>query len=362
VQSTYSACTLDATEEHVAFTLRAPKTGTLKKIGWRTHTFSTSPAPSGYSLYVAVETVADSVGVPVAATRAGATLYAAGAESAELTSLLASTIYFTPINGTSGISVTKDDLIAVTFRLTAISGGSISIGAYQYGGGTFPLALSSATTRESYTYYNNGTANIWPEPVLTLEYDGEFVPSMSAIPIGVLAGIAWNSGTNPDRRGIKFKVGGLDQTICGVYLQADIDSDADLIMYDYDEYTVISGFPITIDKDKRSSTSVGYYYIPFPSDVTLVKDQYYRLVLLPKSATNIQITSCVPASDDTIAGITAYREGANGIYTTFNGVPNSGSHSWTDDTTKRVSINPVLNGVVLPSGGGGRPEFRGCNL
>lgn len=79
--SGYSSLTLDAAEEHFAMVFPIPKTGTLKKIGWRVNA-STSPV---LTVKVSLETVAAAVGVPVATSDAAKTLYAAGAQSAAIT-------------------------------------------------------------------------------------------------------------------------------------------------------------------------------------------------------------------------------------------------------------------------------------
>ena len=133
--------TLDAAEEHGAYIFQVPKTGTLKKVGWRCYT-ATSPV---LTLKVSLETVASTYGSPVATTNAGKTLYAANAESADLTSFASSTTYWTEINGSTGVTVTKGDFIAVTFRATAVTSGSITVAYQQYGEVLWQLNYSSGT-------------------------------------------------------------------------------------------------------------------------------------------------------------------------------------------------------------------------
>lgn len=356
-----SSASLDAAEEHYAMILPIPKTGTLKKIGWRTVAFTAA----GYSVYVALETVADAVGVPVATTRAGATLYAAGAESAEITAgLAATTAFFTALNGSTGVSVTRGDMVAVTIRLTAISSGAMAIAGNQYDGLSLPLK-SLSISQNNYAYLYTGSAGLWYAGMLTLEYDGEFVPVPFWVPAvsAALSFVSWASDDNPDRRGLKFRFTDCDHRLDGANIYVDADSDVDIILYDYDEYTVMTGFPITLDKDKRRTNGVAGYYIPFTTRPTITKDQWYRLVMLPKNTTDISTYYNVPADDGAILGMTALHEGLNVAYTTFNGAPSSGSHAWTDDTTKKISMGVMVDGLELGSASsGGRPEFRGGNL
>jgi hypothetical protein len=347
--------TLDAAEEHIAFVIQAPKTGTIKKIGWMV---TASSSPVGITCYVALETVADAVGVPVATSRAGATLYAAGAESAAISNPTTG-VRFDAINGTTGISVTRGDLIAVTIRCTARTSGSFGVGYDQNGMFGGPMGMGSYY---SYTYGYTGSGSTYYAPVITLEYDGEFVVVPWTIPVmsTSLTAVDYNSGSNPDRRGLAFTFPDFSCTASGVVLTLDQDSDCDLILYDSDEYSVMTGFPITLDKDKRKGTSRISFYVRFPNDVTFTQDQWYRLVVLPKAASpDVSILTYVPADDGTILGMNAYVEGLNVKYTTFNGTPTSGSHAWTDDTTKRVLISMIINQIDIPVPAGGLPILGG---
>lgn len=113
---------LDAAEERIAYVIRWPKTGTLKKVGW---TISSVSSPV-LTVAVSIETVADAVGVPIATTDAGKTLYAANAVSADITNPSAGA-RFDAINSTTGISVTKGELAAITIRAKTVTSGYIEV-------------------------------------------------------------------------------------------------------------------------------------------------------------------------------------------------------------------------------------------
>lgn len=340
--------TLDAAEELITFIVQAPKTGTLKKIGWRVYA-STSPV---LTCRVSIETVADVIGQPVATTDAGKTLYAANAVSADITNPAAD-VRFDAINGTTGISVTKGDLLAITIRVIAYTSGSIAVHYNQYGG-IWPMSGLPMSRSHGYTQtYAASTWTVYYTPHITLEYDGEFAVCPFTLPAQHRnSHIAYNSSSNPDRRGLKFQAP-YGFTAKGVVVYLDCAVDVDLIIYDADEYTVMTGFPITLDKDKRANNSAAWHYIEFPTEPQFAANANYRMVLLPKDTTNIVIICCVPADDDTILGATAYPEGLKTAYTTFNGTPTSGSHAWTDDTAYKMCAGLLVNKIDIPAGTGG---------
>ena len=335
--------TLDAVEEHAAIVIPVPKTGTLKKVGWRL----ASSTLVG-TLAVSIETVADVVGAPVATTDAGKTLYQAGGVSADIVNPTA-VVRFDAINGATGIAMTKGDLISVTVRAKAVTSGTCNI--VLYGGGFWTL-LSQMPY--GYTYLGGaGTALASSSPQITLEYDGEFVPVFYG-GSGVYPANStdtYNSGSNPDRRGLKLKY--LDGVkLKGAYAYVDTDEDCQLILYDADEYTVVSGFPITIQGNMRRANARAQHFVEFPTEPTLTAGSFYRLVLLPTTVTSIITEYITPSDDGGVLGITSMVGGANFIYTSFNGTPTSGSHAWTDVATQRPGILPVVSQISTGGGAG----------
>lgn len=348
--------TVDAEEEHGAYVFQVPKTGTLKKVGWRCYT-ATSP---NLTLKVSLETVASTYGTPVATTNAAKTLYAAGAESANLTSFTSQTTYWTEINGSTGVTVTKGDFIAVTFRVTAYTSGSIAIVYQQYSDLSCQLNVSSgALIPYIYTYLGGAAANYFT-PFINFEYESEILTPMGCM--SCTAGtstvtVSYNSTSNPDRRGLKFSLP-YGCRLWGCQLHIDQDAEVDVILYDSDEYTVMSGFPITLDADLRRTNSMNSLNVLFPIQPTLSANTWYRLVVLPKTSTNIGIQTQAYATDGSLTTRDTESYGAFCAYTTFNGAPSSGSHVWTDDDTKIPFYNIYIDQIDIgASGGGGAPRF-----
>lgn len=337
---TVTSPTLDAVEEHAAGVFPVPKTGTLKKIGWRNASSLVG------TIALSLETVADTIGVPVATTDAGKTLYAALAVSADIVNPTTG-VRFDQINGTTGIAVTKGDLISVVVRAKAVTSGVITVSIQSTN-----LMAPSYQMPYTYTYLGGASAASSLAPQFTLEYDGEFVPIVGGWAVQpAVAAETFNSGSNPDRRGLKFRFL-VKKQLQGAYFYIDTDEDVQVILYDADEYTVMSGFPITIQGNQRRVNSQAIQYVEFPTEPTCLASTYYRLVLLPTTVTNIAWAYSVPSDDGAVLGMTAIPGGLNFVKTTFNGAPTSGSHAWTDTTTQRPGILLVASKTDAGAGGG----------
>jgi hypothetical protein len=352
-----------AAEDHVASVFPIPKTGTLLKVGWRI-TVTNTPV---LTMKVSLETVADVIGAPVATTDGGKTLYAANAQSAAISNPSAG-VRFDSINGSNpstGIAVTEGDLVSFVRRCTARSSGTLNVQLDQTG--TIIVAGLTAAGGSTHPYeYKRlaGVATAYPGlPFLTLEYDTGFVTSPFLTPASLAqANDAFSSSSNPDRRGLKIAFPWTCRVL-GAQLYIDSDSDFQFIFYDADEYTVLTGFPLSVSGNKRSASSANLMWVRFPTPPTLAANQAYRAVILPTTTTNLTMQTWTPADDGAVTGISGLVGGTNIIYTSRNGAPTSGSHAWTDDATKRSSFVFIVDQIDVGSGGGGgRPEFRGTNL
>ena len=341
---------LSAAEDCALLVFEAPKTGTINKIGWKTGAITQG---TSYSLLISMETVAAVVGQPVATTNAGKTLYAAGAVSAALTSLTAQTVYFTAINGATGISVTQGDLICITWRLTAVSGATINI---QNSNAASEVVLSIGNG----PYAGSHTGTTWSvgsSASLSLEYSDGFVPMPFIAPITTVNTLAWSNAGNPDRRGIRFSYP-FSCRLNGAVIRLALAGNVNIILYDSDGYTVMSGFPISLNALQTTSASVKDYYIVFPTKPTLAAGAVYRLAVLPITSTSISLYNYTPVDDGSFLGITAFSEGTNVEYTAFNGTPTSGNHAWTDSSDK-PDMQLVIDGIDV--GGGGLLTHPGMN-
>lgn len=345
---------LDAEEELIGYVVTIPKTGTLKKIGWGITAVS-SPV---LTARVSLENITATIGQPVATTDADKSLYAANAVSANITNPSAG-VRFDEINGSTGISVTKGDRVAITIRITSYTSGSISVLYSQWGGFTPFGGYNSLLRSNAYTFaYVGGSWTLYHTPHITLEYDGEFVPVPFTMPAQSIASpMSWSSASNPDRRGMKFSVP-FTCKLGGAFLYFDGDSDTDLILYGPDGYTIVDGFPITLSKNERTTNLPGWYFIEFPTSPTITADLYYRFVFLPKEATNCQLYVVTPVGDGAISGLTAYSEGSRVVYTYRNGNPSEEDVEWTDSTTQKSTGALFISEIDIPSSGSGNSAPR----
>jgi galactitol-specific phosphotransferase system IIB component len=339
---------LDAVDEFMVAVIQIPKTGTLKKIGWRS---GSSISGSSYTLKISLETVASTVGQPVAITNADKTLYATGAESADIINISESTNYYTEINGSTGISVTQGDLIAITWRLIAVSASSISVGysTVVIGSG---LIINYCNTVYVLTYLGSTWTRRETPPLICLEYSDGIVPTPFTQPPASVSNLTYNSGSATPYTGIKFKYP-VKFRLSGIMFWGDIDSDVDIYLYDSDGYSVISGFPVTLNKGQRVFDTSRWVQVVFPVKADLLADTWYRLAIVPTTTTNIVITNCVYTSDGSYSGMDACPEGRNIVLTSRASAPSSGDHSWTDSTTDKPIITLLIDGIDTGSGAAG---------
>ncbi len=343
---------IDGAEEHFACYAPFPETGTLKAVIWNISSV-TSPV---MTLRVSIETQQAVIGQIVATTDAAKTLYAANAVSDVISNPSAGVIR-SAINGTTGISVTEGDLFAAVVRCLSRTSGSINIRYVQYGVSDFMAYLSNSPSSHGSYGYVSGTATYYPALPFAMEYATGIKPMIHGIApnVSTQTSLSWNSTTNPNRRGMKFRFPNYSVRLRGAYVYCDFDSDTDVVLYGPDGYTVVAG-PYTINTNIRPANALRSHWVPL-NGVVCQAGKWYRLSLYPKTTTSILMylfpyTSVggYPALDTTL-------EGQNVVYTYRNGPPSAGDAAWTDNDTQRVSMQLVFDGIDI-----GRPEFRGCNL
>lgn len=338
-QSGTATAVLDAADEHVAFVGKIPKTGTINKIGF---SLSASSSPD-LTLRAALETVdLTAVGAPVATTTAGSTLYVANASGTVVNP--GTGVHWIALNGGSGVAVTKGDDVSITVRVSSFTSGSVTIRYGMFG----PLGTASIFP---YTYtYLNSTATPGSAPGnFALQYatDGcvPLAKSSSAVSIGTES---WMSSSNPDRRGLRFKMPWAC-TINGIVAMVDQDIDTTIKVYDSDEFTELAS--VALDSSNRYQNGHALIQYEFPSSVTLAADTAYRVVLLPTSTTNIVLLHSTVTDDGGNVTMKGLEGGAEWYWTQFNGTPNSGSHVWTDTATKRPHIGVIVDSITASGGG-----------
>jgi hypothetical protein len=324
------AIQLDAAEEHVAGVLQIPKTGTLKKIG-----IYVSARSAGDAVYrVTLETVGASVGVPVATAYADRVLYAVGAESADVTVPGAAGVQWIALNGTTGVSVTRGDLVSVVVRCVTRSTGYIIVGIGMRSG--FQMTVQDHPY--SYGYVGSTSTAYTDNPNVGLEYSDGIAAAPQTYPAVIPATEAWGSDDDPTYRGLLFTPTA-HKSLAGFAIFLDTDSAADVILYDSDEYTALETTTLSIAQRRTATQGTRSYLYAASHELTI--GQQYRLVVLPKDTTDITCGYITVTDDGAVTAMSGMDGGVNYAYTSINDAPTSEAHEWTNSAVKRPWIVPI---------------------
>jgi hypothetical protein len=331
---TFGNLLIDAADEKAAFIVQAPKTGTISKIGFRTGTVTL-----GATVDVRLETVDATTGTP------SGTLWAANTNALQLILATDDNAWFLPTL-IAGASVTKGDVLAVVIANPAVSFGTLNVATI----------ISTAIIAEF--PYNALYTGTWAKgvaaPVLALEYsDGSYEEILGAFPWSAISETAYNSGSTPDERGLRFNFP-FPVQVAGFWAWLVWAEDCTVKLYDYDDSTVL--LSLSVDKDNQSNPATkqrNLFY--FSSKVSLLPDKSYILSLLPSTTTNATLNQF---SVNTAAIMDGMDGGQNCHLAT-----RTDAGSWTFTTTQRPLMGLIIdafdNGVMAPRG----PRvFQGQNI
>ena len=319
----YGSLLLDAASEKAAYIVRAPKTGTISKVGFRTGTVTT-----GATVDVRLETVNLTTGDP------SGTLFGTNTNGSQIIADTDDNMWFLTTL-TAGASVTKGALIALVIVNPAASFGNLNISMFgDQSIGIFP--------------YNDLYTTVWAKsnnsPIMVFEYsDGSYTPILGAYPYSALSSVAYNIDTvAQDEVALKFKLA-FPAQISGCLLYITLGADMDVVLYDSDGTTVLTS--ISLDVDVKATTAAEYCYISFPSSISLSKDTFYYLSLKPTTVTNITAYTMDAPS---VAAMGSMDGGVNFYYSS-----RVGAGAWSDVTTRMIAAFIILDKLDDGVGGGG---------
>ena len=341
--SSHTSYTLDAAGEKHAFIFRMPKSGTLQKVGFRVGTITSG---KGGTVDVSLETVDDTTGDPT-----GTLKYTNGNGSIAIADTDDNKALYAQINGGTGVTVALGDLVAFVITAPVGYGGSIPFNA---------ILLNNQNNYYSDSYLTGAWVKSTYIPQIVLEIDGAMVNPNITNPyaLGRYLTLSWDSSY---RAGFKFTAP-VKMRISGVAIIADLDVDADLILYDSDGVSVLE--TVSFDKDVRSISSAETLTCQFVSGHIIEKDESFRVVLLPTSAGSVGISYMVLTVDGSLNPGGATIGGLNFIYTTCTGEPTD-EDSWTDDPLCAVIAYMIIDQIIEPDASGGimrNPGMEGgCN-
>lgn len=317
------ATILDASGEMYAYIVQVPKTGNIRKLGFRTGTVTAATDTD-----VRLETVDSATGLP------SGTLFGTNTNGTVASAGITANTWITATL-TADAAVTRGQFVAVVVAPT----GSPN---YQI------VSISGSTPTQHIPYAALKTSGSWGKstlgPILGgLEYDDgtyAFTPHLYAVT--ALTDTTVSSGTTPDEIALKFKFAG-PVRVNGAWLFIDPDGDFDIVLYDTDGTTPLA--TLSVDKDFNNTSSDKNYLMQFSASVSLLADTFYYLSFKPTSATTCGITvmTCPSAAAmDTMGG------GKNMHY-----AQRTDAGAWAADTTKRPAMGLILDGLDDGTGSGG---------
>lgn len=215
--------------------------------------------------------------------------------------------------------VAGDDISACFLNLPTAPGGILGDNyTAQFASGAWTKALNSGAMALKYT-------------------SGGYTPVADDwFPLTTLDAVAYGTGSANDEFALRFQVPTIAQC-AGGWVRAEIDGDAEMILYDSDGSTVLGSS--TFDASARPVTDYSNHHGRW-APVTLQPSTTYRLALKPTTATTINLARWTAAN----ASILAAAVGGVQWYQSKR----ADAGSWTDETTHRPFMGILISGLFTP--------------
>jgi hypothetical protein len=297
-----------------------PKTGSIRKVGWRTGTVSTVGTNP---LDVRIETVDTATGLP------SGTLWAANTNVAHTLLTSDDAVWLTSNALTADAVITNTDTpIAVVIANPATNFSNMQV-----------ASLVGCFTGASGRPYGLMFTTAWslPDnvPVLAVEYsDGtyEYIPGLWAISNAMTLNVT--TATNPDEVGIRFSLPfrARMRGFWVVYQVSALTADFEMVFYDA---AGVQARTKAMDPDLLSGLTYRYIEEYWSSPVDLDIDTFYRLTFRPvtTNAANANYFQC-----DSVSLMNATPWGQNCYWT-----ERSDAGAWTDITTRYAIMGVLLD-------------------
>lgn len=309
---------MDAAGESVAHVFTAPKTGQITKVGLRIHTVT--QCTNG--LLAGLWNVSTATGFPTTPIQRG-------------TISTPVTTGYKWVALPQAVSVTKGDLLAIVVENASFATGDsvalthfVNNTTHNSGGQTLLYTTAWAT---------NANSSLWG-----IQYSDGIVFKKSIYPMSTFTRTAFNSGTNPNRRGLRFKLPFPAQMEGAEILLYPSAGDCQVLLIGPDGVTVLASISTINPLVRMYSSSSCLYRVMFPSSVRLEKDTWYRLMVVPSSATSINLYEFTAADDGAVPAMNGIAGGADFHMTTCNGAPVNEA-SYTNITNNRPLVFAILS-------------------
>lgn len=318
----YTGLLIDSSAEKASFIVQAPKSGDIRKIGWRT-----SQVTTGGTITVRVDTV-NSSGVP------SGTLWGTNTSGSQVVNSADDNTWFLTTL-TADATVVKGDLLA----LVLTHPGDSTSYEVSY------IAATEIISAFPYIVHRTGAdTKLSGAPVLAFEYsDGSYAVIEGSYPLKTITNDVFNSGSSPDEVGIKITVPWkLQVTGFWTWMSTQgASSTYDVKLYNTDGSSVLlsrSG-----DPQKEQATDNGVRTYLFNGVATLNSGGTYRLTLVPTSVNNVTLMNIETSTSNQMGAM----DGGVDIVRTSR----ADAGAWTDTSTARPMIGLTVDGIE--TGGSG---------
>jgi hypothetical protein len=318
---------IDAAGEKTGIVFQVPRTGNIRYVSFVVATVGS--APTGVH-DVRLETVDAATGL------ATGTLVGTNTNNTQLLN----TTGWKTVQLTADASVTEGQMVALMVVAPGANFGAIRTGSFtNFEGAQVPYSLLAPA---------GGTRSQIGAP-MAVEYDDATIPVLqTSWPASSITAQTYQSGTNPNRRGIIFSVP-FACRLSGCVASLNATGDFNVVFYATDGVTATT--VATSDKDVRAGV-VGKNTIDFTTKPTLVANTPYRLVFVPTTATTMTLYTMTLSASKYLAGF----PGGTAIYqTTVNGAP-AAEGDWTQTDTSRPLIGLMFDQVDDGTGAPGGSE------
>ena len=321
---TVNGITVNDDTDEVGFVVECPKTGTLTSVAWTTATITTGEA----SVPLRLETI-DASGNP-----SGTLINANGTGTVTIADGDDNVVKATSINGGTGISVTRGQIIAVRMKRNAI--GALN-GAVFRTVGTVPPAPGFPSARD----YNVTAGAAWTKlagaPMLAFNIGGWVSP------LGCMGGVTTVGSeaiASAAERGILINFPVSVRAIGAIFaMNATAATTVKASLY-----SAPTGSPVlavssnAVDTDAFSVTTARLSLILFTATFTLDANTNYVVALSPQDATTVSLQFLT--SDATYAA--SYPSGSTG---TWYARASGGATSFTETTTRIPIVGLIIDGI-----------------
>ena len=317
-----SSLQLNAASEQCSIIFEPPESGNLRTVSFLVQAVGSAPS-SNHD--VRIETVDAATGLSTGSlvgtnTNASQLLNATGFYSVTLT---------------ADAAVTINTPVALVIKAPASNFGDITLGIFSDEKCALPYANIAPTSATK-----NGIT-----PILALEYDtGTVKHVMGCWSFSGISTQTFNSSTNPNRRGARFRVPA-PMRLAGCDLWIDADADYQIVFYDS------NGTSATVvyagDDDIRPDINPNVHKVMFTTKPTIAANTYYRLIVLPTTLSGINTYRM----DFSAAKFLDALPGGQDIhYTSVNGAPGA-EGDWTQVLTSRPLMSLRFDQIDDGAGG-----------